>query len=711
MDHRVVFERIEIEGFRGFGIPQSIDLNATATVVVGTNGTGKTSFFDAIQWLLIGDIPRLKARANKRSEDYILNTWNKDRPAKVSAELRVGEAWLEVTRTGNAGSSILGLADSEGVFEGREAGVRLKECLYSGDGFSLQEAVTTVGMLQQDALLSVIEEDPKQRYLHLARLLGLELLQDYERTVRITADARGKSASTLRSKLDGLSSELQEARIELASLSESLSATPSTQRLQMDLDRVLQLHAHTLRLRESVPLNVDGMTRLGTATRRVRERTDDLLLRRRLLDSRPGDDSSPATPSIAEVDARIAEIEVTLERIDLELLTNEERLDQLEDGAKSLAELASRALPLLGPRCPVCNQDIDRESVANRLESLLLEEEPTLRSVRAKVAALRNERLALDQALRHESRQRDQILQMQEQIARQEQEMIAFSQACAELVLGVDVLIPEDKDGVISGDRSALEAIRQATVTLEQAATEIAAALGVPELARKHEEQRLKVADLETSLASLRDDVTNANREAKEVRALVHATTDGITNLTRRRFEQLLPLIREIYSRLDPHPAFTKLDYDLDVYWRRSVADPIVIDEELDVRADPLLVFSSSQANVAALTFFLALGWSAGSHSLPFLFLDDPLQAMDDINALGFADLCRHVRMARQLVVSTHDRRLGSLLERKLAPRTAGERTRVLRFLGWDRSGPQIEQYEVPPQLEEAERRVLREAA
>jgi hypothetical protein len=36
---------------------------------------------------------------------------------------------------------------------------------------------------------------------------------------------------------------------------------------------------------------------------------------------------------------------------------------------------------------------------------------------------------------------------------------------------------------------------------------------------------------------------------------------------------------------------------------------------------------------------------------LPFLLLDDPLQSMDDVNVLGFSDLCRHVRRRRQLVV------------------------------------------------------------
>lgn len=64
---------------------------------------------------------------------------------------------------------------------------------------------------------------------------------------------------------------------------------------------------------------------------------------------------------------------------------------------------------------------------------------------------------------------------------------------------------------------------------------------------------------------------------------------------------------------------------------------------------------------------------------------------------LGFSDLCRHIRTCRQLVVSTHETRLASLLERKLTPRTPGARTRVLHFTGWDRDGPTIEPEDVDP--------------
>ncbi len=55
--------RLSVSGFRGFPGPQSFDLDADAIVIVGVNGQGKTSLFDAVLWGLTGAIPRLGADA------------------------------------------------------------------------------------------------------------------------------------------------------------------------------------------------------------------------------------------------------------------------------------------------------------------------------------------------------------------------------------------------------------------------------------------------------------------------------------------------------------------------------------------------------------------------------------------------------------------------------------------------------------------------
>ena len=65
------------------------------------------------------------------------------------------------------------------------------------------------------------------------------------------------------------------------------------------------------------------------------------------------------------------------------------------------------------------------------------------------------------------------------------------------------------------------------------------------------------------------------------------------------------------------------------------------------------------------------------------------------------ADLINNgkAEIEENILISTHDRRLAKLLERKLAPRSTGETTAVIDFLGWDRSGPSVEQREPEPHI------------
>jgi hypothetical protein len=202
-----------------------------------------------------------------------------------------------------------------------------------------------------------------------------------------------------------------------------------------------------------------------------------------------------------------------------------------------------------------------------------------------------------------------------------------------------------------------------------------------------------------------------ASIQEDRARTLQRAGARASAAVADRRFRLLAPLVGDIFRRLDPHPVFKALDFALGVYRERGVADPIVRDIETGIDADPLLVFSSSQMNVAALAYFLAFGWASGRDSMPFVLLDDPLQSLDDVNALGFADLCRHMRRQRQLILSTHDGRLADLLERKLAPRSPAESTLVLEFGPWSRQGPSITRREVEPQLREGSERLLVTAA
>ena len=110
---------------------------------------------------------------------------------------------------------------------------------------------------------------------------------------------------------------------------------------------------------------------------------------------------------------------------------------------------------------------------------------------------------------------------------------------------------------------------------------------------------------------------------------------------------------------------------------------------------EPRTVLSSSQLNVLAVAAFLALNLSVPAPPLALVAMDDPLQSLDNVNLLGLSDLLRRLRGRRQIILSTHDDRLASLLERKLRPVGVDERTVAVSLNAWDTSGPQVKLVDV----------------
>ena len=105
--------------------------------------------------------------------------------------------------------------------------------------------------------------------------------------------------------------------------------------------------------------------------------------------------------------------------------------------------------------------------------------------------------------------------------------------------------------------------------------------------------------------------------------------------------------------------------------------------------------FSSSQLNALAVTIYVTYNLGIESVSLHSVILDDSLQSLDDVNLLRLIDMYRRAKDKRQLIITTHDKRFGDLLERKLRP-LEGERTQVLTFTGWTREGPVVHYHDVP---------------
>jgi wobble nucleotide-excising tRNase len=208
-----------------------------------------------------------------------------------------------------------------------------------------------------------------------------------------------------------------------------------------------------------------------------------------------------------------------------------------------------------------------------------------------------------------------------------------------------------------------------------------------PHVARLADE----VENSTAGLAVAERDFSELDRRYKSSKILERAAHGAAEAILSNALEELQPSFAEVFDRLRPSVAFTKLFASQDIMRNRNQIIPIVRDQERDIDANPLLVFSEGQLNVVALSYFLGMALNARDSSLSFLALDDPLQSLDVIAILGFSDLCRQMRGQRQLILTTHDRRFADVLIRKLSPRDPGETLLVHNVEGWEREGPLIE--------------------
>jgi exonuclease SbcC len=130
-------------------------------------------------------------------------------------------------------------------------------------------------------------------------------------------------------------------------------------------------------------------------------------------------------------------------------------------------------------------------------------------------------------------------------------------------------------------------------------------------------------------------------------------------------------IINSIYSKIDPHPDYDKIEFDCDFKEKSPRLQIYTIDKDGN-KSIPSLYFSSAQVNILSLSIFLARALKTinpeTNETVKCIFVDDPIQSMDSINVLSFIDLFRSlsVNLDRQIVVSTHEENFHLLLQKKI---------------------------------------------
>lgn len=684
-------DRLRIEAFRGFRDSQEFDLSASAVIVTGPNGTGKTSFFDALQWGLTGRLERLEALKSRRNAEHIVNQYRLGGKAAVEITLRTDSGSILVKRRGDQGGNTLEVSrPGEQSWFGEEAERALQEILLPESELTLSSALSTSALMQQDVLRSVLEAKPADQFRELSAVLGLGAVEDFEEAVKFAAKQAGDRETKTRAEYSRLTQDLSEAKSKMEVAESRLASRPQIDALRTDVLAALRsspagisMSLGDLRLDAMEDVR-DAASAFGKAIEGLEEALRSAEVAVRL---RTGLDDEPTEVQLRELRKAAEHAEETRRVAEVARGRAQSELNSARKAATEVAKLAAAALPMLTSDCPVCGQTIDRAHV----ERTLLE-----RANSAGVLLdLENSFVALANKFSEASESAAEVRQRVAALEQLVEDWRAFRAARDEASTAIASLDGEVKfigaptldvaDFSIQG-RAAAEHLRKVRRQLHELLEAYDRQADQADIERAAAEIR----NLETAVEASKSHLEAESAVAKRLREFSERTRESRLEVTRERLNSIEPLVANIYQRLDPHPAFKSVEFELDMYYNRGTSSPRVSDLEEQLSADPVLIFSTSQVNIVALSYFIAMSLSMERTGLPFLLLDDPVQSMDDVNVLGFADLCRHLRLRRQLIVSTHERRLSGLLERKLAPRSEDETTRVIQFTGWDRSGPTV---------------------
>lgn len=225
---------LSISAFRGISDRISFDLSAPLTLVFAPNGTGKTTMCEAAEWLLTGQVERLKD--GKDFDAHVLRSkFAEDRAPTVEADLFVaGAPWFLARYAEGAQSLALSgqtrdsstrpgphdllsmLAPAAAADETHHlTAINLRQRWLKGTRFLSSEALA--------ALVDTDEETIQRRAQVFADLLGIRHLLDAERQCDKYANELGTRLRALTQLIEQQSSEIRDLESALAGAGEQAS--------------------------------------------------------------------------------------------------------------------------------------------------------------------------------------------------------------------------------------------------------------------------------------------------------------------------------------------------------------------------------------------------------------------------------------------------------------------------------------------------------
>jgi chromosome segregation protein len=651
---------VEIAGFRGYRDTTRFELSGGFVIIVGRNGAGKSTVFDAVDFALTGSINKYtvtNAKGGGLSEHIWWMGEGEAPQHHVSVGFRDAEGMSHVvTRSRDGGAS--GLDEALAALTTRT------------DGVSLAGLMATT--LIRDELIAALSFDlpGQQRFAAVQAALGAaedpghsQRTEAIHREAKAAASAAAEHVTALRAKTARALGDLTEARSQAARAS--------------DVQDALRI------VDEKVPNAAGGPRIQAVRTEIVTRRTalaafDDA--RRTAAQNVDHGRYMASEKYVSDLEALRAE----LGQLQSEAAIRQERLvaalkvDAAEREADALAtHLAAlldhgSQLGLQDGHCPLCEASRTKSDFDGALEHIRARLDERGRRMIASAEAVAQARSAfaeMEGPIAATVAQYQALAENGPQWAHMRESLQAAYAAAGFGGIGI-----EDVDGA---ERSSNEA-QQTIVALERARLVLESSDAAERMASI--EKQIETLRAETDAATAK--AARADRAVDAAHRMEAAAKTIANEISAEQFETIMPLLKEFYRRLRPHLDWTEIDSDLGGKVRGSLNFTVAHG------VNPQFTFSSGQRRAAGLAFLFAVHLSRPWCLWNSLLLDDPVQHVDDYRALNLVETLSAIRRTgRQIIVAVEDEALADVLCRRLRAGTDAPGRRFELGIGPDGAG------------------------
>lgn len=223
---------LEIEAFRGYRERVRFDFSASSVILLyGPNGHGKTSFFDAIEWALSGNLFRFSESTDERNQSrFIGNSFTRRQPC-VHLELfdESSNVKVKIVRTGTAsaraqsdyGASRLSLDilsnNNTAHYEGEQADEMLISLLINKEWskkVTFNRTFNLTHVLGQDRFQDILRGmKDSERYDSMSQIFGTEHFYEFRTVINEAKQQLALKQVIIQSQYNAAETEVEKLKI------------------------------------------------------------------------------------------------------------------------------------------------------------------------------------------------------------------------------------------------------------------------------------------------------------------------------------------------------------------------------------------------------------------------------------------------------------------------------------------------------------------